>query len=138
MYRMDASADRSILIVAYSAQVFGIDRMNGQIVWHQRISHTGMVVEFAIVEQVVVALCGDKLLFLDYRSGHLHKAVTLPASTARPTMLVDGQQVVIAVDGKVLCYTTTGDHVWLQPFTGHGYGTIAVGLPGNIRQADYR
>ena len=39
-------------------------------------------------------------------------------------------------DGEVACYATNGDAVWLQKFEGMGFGSVTLGLPGNVRQGD--
>lgn len=51
-------------------------------------------------------------------------------------MLVDGGHVYVARGGEVTCFTTQGQVVWFNPFKGKGTGSIALGLPGNVRQAD--
>lgn len=138
MYRAEAGPDRSILITAFNNKVFGIDRTTGNILWLTELGRGyGPTVEIAIIDHVVVAVCGESLAFIDYRSGGTLKEVKLAGDPAnRPTMLIDGQHVYIATHGELGCYTPAGDLVWFQPFKGHGYGNIALGLPGNIRQAD--
>lgn len=136
MYRVDAGPDRSILVTAFSSQVFGLDRQTGQILWQQTMT-AGTVVELAILEAVVVAVDGRTIAFIDYRSGQLLKSVALAGEyTSRPVMLIDGPHVYVTHNGAVSCYTSRGDVVWLQPFRGKGFGAVALAFPGNARQAD--
>jgi len=51
-------------------------------------------------------------------------------------MMIDGGQIFIARNGEVACYTLAGDAVWVQSFQGMGFGSVALGVPGAVRQAD--
>jgi hypothetical protein len=136
MYRNSAEEDRSILVAAFSGKVFGIDRATGQVRW----KFTGLthgVIELAVGLGVVVA-CGIKeLVFIELASGRSLRRVDLVGEYAgRPIMLIDGPHIFVARGGEVGCYTTVGDCLWSQPFTGEGLGHMSLALPGNARQAD--
>ncbi|AKV00144.1 hypothetical protein AKJ09_06807 [Labilithrix luteola] len=51
-------------------------------------------------------------------------------------MLFDQGQLIVSALGSVACLTLPGELVWQQPFSGEGYGAVAAGFPGNVRQAD--
>jgi outer membrane protein assembly factor BamB len=137
MYRTPATENRSILVTAFSGKIFGLDRVSGAQRWAFEFDAHAGEVELAIESGVVVACNFNKLAFIDYATGAVLRIVNLVGEyPRRPTMLVDQGQILIARNGEVACYALSGDALWLQPFTGKGFGTIALGLPGNIRQAD--
>lgn len=135
MYRRDAAPDRSLLISAFSGQVFALDRATGAIRWEANLGDYSAV-EIFLAEGVVVVATLKHLAFFDYLTGSLHRTVELPSHAGRSTMLVDGEHIYVGGSGAVACYTLRGDHVWSQPFKGKGHGDVALGLPGNVRQAD--
>jgi outer membrane protein assembly factor BamB len=134
MHRAPAN---NVLVTAFSNQIFGVDIASGQIVW-QVVPPSGYgEVELAIEEGVVIAANANCVTFIDYASGHVHASVPIPGEYGRrPTMIVSGGRVFVARNGEVSCLTTRGQPVWVQPFTGKGIGSVALGVPGNIRQAD--
>lgn len=135
MYRSDAAVDRSVLIAAFGSRVFGIERGSGQIRWEAELA--GADVEIVIADATVIAATQTHLAFIDYRSGTIHKSVALQGNwIGRPTMIIDGEHIYVGGNGEVSCYTLRGDAVWLQPFKGKGTGAVALGVPGNVRQAD--
>jgi len=139
MYRApDPALNRSIFVTAFNSKVFGLNRENGEIVWtHDLGGFTVTAVDLQIVDQVVLAVTLQKLAFLQYESGRLLRVVELKSrGSGRPTLLLDGGHIYVAVPGEVLCYTPAGERVWLQGFKGQGHGAVAMAFPGNIRQAD--
>lgn len=137
MYRDNAAPDRSILIAAFNGNIYGIDRTTGRFVWSGQIEDRGGYVEIAIESGMVIACTRTRLAILDYRTGAAIAAVPLVGEYAsRPTMVVDQGQILIARNGEVTCYAMNGQPLWFQPFEGLGAGGLALGLPGNVRQAD--
>lgn len=137
MYRDAAS---SVLVTAFTGKVFGIDRTTGEIRWKVELDKFS-VVELAITEQVVIALAGRLLVFIEYPSGTVRKRIErtdeAASSAGRPVLLVAGDHLFIGNDyGQLACYTLDGAVVWAQPFKGEGYGEVALGFPGHVRQAD--
>lgn len=51
-------------------------------------------------------------------------------------MVVAGGHIYVGRAGTVSCMTTRGQPVWVQKFEGKGFGSVALGFAGNIRQAD--
>jgi hypothetical protein len=141
---MTATTDRSLLIAAFASTINALDRKTGAIRWmaHPFGTPSGLgdhnEVEIAISDNVVICANAAYLAFLDYPTGALHTVVQLPhANTCRPTMLIDGPHVYITGENVVSCFTIRGHLVWNQPFDGSiKTASIALGLPGNIRQGD--
>jgi outer membrane protein assembly factor BamB len=137
MYRADSREDRSILVAAFNGKVFGLDRASGVPRWAVNVEEHGGEVELAVDADVVVACTHTRLTFIRYATGEILRLVELVGEyPSRPLMLIDGGQILIARHGEVSCYALSGDALWLQPFTGHGFGSVALGLPGQVRQAD--
>lgn len=143
MYRASAAEDRSVLVTAFKGRVFGLDRATGQVRWEVSLllQASGWGVEdeteIWIGGDVVIACSTRSLAFISYPDGRLLASKPIPGSyPARPTMLVDGEHVYVGRGGELSCFTTRGDLVWFQPFQGKGLGSLAIGLPGNVRQAD--
>jgi outer membrane protein assembly factor BamB len=137
MYRENAAEDRSIIITAFSGKIFGLERASGKIVWSAELESYGGEVDIFIESGVVVACTRSRLALLDYKTGRSLAYVALVGEYAgRPTMIVDQGQIIIARSGEIACYALNGQALWLQPFQGMGFGSVSVGLPGNIRQAD--
>jgi outer membrane protein assembly factor BamB len=127
-----------LLVSAFNAKVFAVDRTTGDIVWKFLLVR-GDIVELAIDDQVVIACTTRTLVFLDYATGREIKYILrddVAAGGTRPTMLVDDHHIYITGSGTVACYTTQGDLLWEQKFSGEGLGNAAIGFPGKVRQAD--
>lgn len=137
MYRSSAQPDRSILISAFGGKVFGLHRDTGTIAWSVEVEVGGGEVELAIEGDVVIACSRRRLALLAYLTGKLITYVALVGEhERRPTMIVDQGQIIVARNGEVACYSIAGKRLWLQPFEGMGFGSVALGFPGNLRQAD--
>lgn len=134
MHRVPAN---NVLVTAFSNQIFGVDTASGQIVWQVVPPNGYGEIELAIEDGIVIAANSTSVSFIDYASGHVHANVPIPGEYGRrPTMIVSGGHVYVARNGEVSCLTTRGQPVWVQPFTGKGMGSVALGVLGNIRQAD--
>ncbi|MBS2017150.1 MAG: PQQ-binding-like beta-propeller repeat protein [Deltaproteobacteria bacterium] len=137
MYRQDAAPDRSILVTAFNATIFGIDRATGEIRWTVSDVFTGGILELALEEDVLIAASSEKLGFVEYATGRVLAVVDIEGEhPRRPTMLVADGHVYIGRNGELSCYTTRGQRVWYQPFHLKGFGSMALALPGIVRQAD--
>lgn len=137
MYRQDASPDRTLLITAFNGSLFAVDRASGEVRW-QVLDIPGYgIFEIAIEDGIIIAVSDKSLAFVDYLTGRKIKVVAVEGThTRRPTIVVEGGCVYIGRDGELACYTTQGELVWHQPFKGRGFGSMALGFPGNLRQAD--
>lgn len=138
MYRSDAAPFDGILVTAFRGRVFGINRTNGAIVWAHETGGQSEI-EIAIIDSTVIAVESRSLTFLDYATGRVYKQVALAGEYPwRPVMLIDKGHIYIARSGELTCYSASGDTLWHQPFTGQGFGELALALPGQARQADSR
>lgn len=140
MYRSDAGVDRSILVIAFAGKLFGIERASGATLWKVEIdgSYSSSVVEIEMGDEIVIACTSNRLAFVEYRTGKVLKNVERKETAGRTTIMIDGDQMFLSSPGLTSCYTLQGDLVWHQGFKGEGYGEIAMGLPGHVRQADDR
>jgi hypothetical protein len=53
-----------------------------------------------------------------------------------PTILLDRSLIVVGKGGYLDCFDATRWKWWAQPFEGLGTGCLAIGVPGNIVEAD--
>lgn len=131
--------DSSLLVIAFANHVYALDRASGQVRWQVPFGEVAAhrEVELAIVDGLVIAANPFHLMFVEYASGELRAKVELPHDRkGRPTMLVDGGHVYVCGEGSVSCFDMSGKHLWTNPFKDRGRGSVALGVPGNIRQAD--
>ena len=136
MMRTSSAPDRSVLVVSFASKVFGLDRWTGAPRWEVDLAGYGEA-DLHIVAEVVIAVTSSHVVFLDYRSGGVHAKVSLGVNyERRPTSIVDEGHLYVGANGELVCFTLQGQRVWHQPFTGKGMGSMALALPGNVRQAD--
>lgn len=134
MHRAPANG---ILVSAFRNRLFGLDTASGQIRWEVSVGKTPSEVEIAIEDGVVIAAVADGIAFVDYRNGDVLAMVPLQVTyKRRPTMLVSNGLLFVGTDGEVSCFTIRGQPVWMQSFSGKGLGSVALGVPGAVRQAD--
>jgi outer membrane protein assembly factor BamB len=137
MYRDNARP--ALLVTAFKNKVFGLDRDTGEVRWRVAIEDfAANAVELAIDETTVIACSSFNLVFIDYATGAVRKRVTRhdAAKGVRPVMVLADGHLYIGGSGELTCYTSEGEHRWDQGFKGEGYGTVTLGLPHLVRQAD--
>jgi outer membrane protein assembly factor BamB len=128
---------QDILIVGIGGQVVGIDAATGQTRWEDGLKGGGYgEVALAATERHVFASAAGSMLFcFNYSTGELlWRADT--TSSGRATIVVQGERVFVAKGGEVNCFTLDGRRQWSQKLPGKGFGSIAMGFPGNLVQAD--
>ncbi len=136
MYRTDAAPDRTLLICAVWGGVYALERSTGKLRWEAKVA--GATVEILIDAGVVVVATSSHLAFIDYATGAVHASIVQQGTIdGRSTMVLDSGHIYVARQGEVACYTLRGESVWLQPFKGKGRSSVALGLPGNVRQGDF-
>ena len=137
MYRTSAGEDATLLVTAFASKLFAIDRSTGEIRWKVAIESLGTEVDIAVGGGVVIAATFSKIAFVEYLTGRvLVMANRAGTFRGRATMLVDGPHVYVGGSGQVECYSTAGQLLWVQGFPGEGTGSVALGVPGTVRQAD--
>jgi outer membrane protein assembly factor BamB len=137
MYRTDSDSDRSVLVVAFNGRVFGLDARTGRQVWSHDIKSGHGEVELVVQSNRVFAAVGKTLVCVAYPTGELLGTTTLPGTYhSRPTMMASGDLLYVATGGELTCVDASGRPLWHEPFVGKGIGSIALGFPGDVRQAD--
>ncbi len=139
MFRESAAEDRSILVVAFNSRVFGVDPATGRRVWERALAYYAGLgeVELLIHGARVFACNGRSLMSLEYPTGRVVGEVTIPGSyRGRPTMLIEAGRLYVANRGELTCFNMDGQQLWHDGYSGKGTGSMALGFPDNIRQAD--
>ena len=139
-YRAQPSAlpvDRTILVVTFRGQVHRLDRDTGAIVWTNELKGGGYDEAFLAVGfgVVIVSTSTSKVFCIDYLTGATRwEAAT--SSMGRATILIEPTQIICCKEGYIDCFSPDGGMLWRQPMAGTGLGRAALGLPGNVAQAD--
>jgi outer membrane protein assembly factor BamB len=130
-------ADRSVIIVGLNGSVVGVDRLTGQIRWENKLPGGGNGEVFLAFRYGVLAVSalGGQLFRLDYLTGHILWQ-TATTSGGRATILVEPDMIICGKGGYVDAFDHAGNLGWQQQLRGKGMGRIALGLPGNVAQAD--
>jgi len=138
MYRDSAAEDRSILVVGLNSRVFGVDPASGRRVWEHLLDSTPAgEVELLVHGGRVFATNGRVLACLEYPSGRLVGTRHLPGTfKGRPTMLLEAGRLFVGTRGELTCYDMDGHELWHDGFPGKGVGSMSLGFPDNVRQAD--
>jgi outer membrane protein assembly factor BamB len=136
MYRDAEETERSILVLGIHGVLIGLDRTNGTQRWEVRLGEYG-VVEIAIRRGVVYASAGRQLHRIVYLTGEVLGVTDTPIEIGtRPTISIDRDSIFLATGGEIVCLDLDGRVLWHNRLKGRGYGTIALGFPGNVRQGD--
>lgn len=138
------SEDGPLIVLASDSQVVAFRRSDGVVAWRHtvQLSMLGMAVrqlgpmELAFHAGRVYVGANDRVICLDYASGHVVGEVQLPSGARRPSFLLDRDQLYVCTSDQLLSLTLGGQVVWQSP---HGLtleGSPAIGVPGNVRQGD--
>jgi hypothetical protein len=137
---MNAAPVPPLVVSAIGKQVFGLLLATGQVVW--RFTMPNPVSPPRIhVTQHHVFVAGSVLACLDYQTGGVYWQV--PAALEHNNagaMLVAGGCLVLTAGSTVLCHSIAdGRLLWhaKMPDVG-GWEKMALGVPGNVTQADAR
>lgn len=135
-YRAPASSP-SIMVVAFNTHIIGVDPASGRRVWYWTPLPAIAVGTWriAIVDGSVLAASGTLVSCLAYETGRERWRTESPVAAS--TLLVDGDRFFLAGSGTLAAFAReTGKLLWHEPFRGHGHGPVALGVPGNVVQAD--
>jgi outer membrane protein assembly factor BamB len=139
VYRKDASEDRSVLVVGLNRRVMGFDAHSGKPRWEHVLPQGSSEVEIVVHEGRVYASSGYQLMCLGYPDGRLIDTIALPGTyKGRPTMLVEGDRLYVGLRGEICCFDLAGQLLWHDGLSGKGVGSVSLGFPDNVRQADDR
>jgi outer membrane protein assembly factor BamB len=134
-YREDGREDRSILVAAFSGSLFGLDPATGTVRWQHAVGDGTVELQFRAGR--VFACTTQTLYCFEYPSGVLLGRVPIPDQYGgRATMVIEGDRIFIGTSGELSCFDLAGKVLWTQPFQGRGFGSMAIGFPDNVRQAD--
>lgn len=130
-------ADRSVVVVALSGRVLGLERTTGQIRWENTLPGGGYGEVYLAFRYgvLVVSATRDAVYRLDYLTGQTLWAAETSRS-GRASILVEPDLIFVGKGGYVDAFDHHGRRYWTQPLEGRGTGGLALALPGNIAQAD--
>jgi outer membrane protein assembly factor BamB len=133
---MHRTSANQVLVSAFNGRVFGLESSTGAIRWERNLEWADEV-EIAVEDGIVIAATGKRLAFLDLATGNPHAIVDIPGDyTGRATMVIQGGHIYVGRAGTISCMTIRGQPVWTQGFEGRGFGSVALGFAGNVRQGD--
>jgi outer membrane protein assembly factor BamB len=129
-----AVEDKSIVVTAVSGKLVGLDARSGSVVWEHAIDNgTPMLL---IGQGLVLAAVGQSLYCCDYKTGRPMWRAALSAYAARITMIFEGEHVYAFGAGVVDAFDRVGRRVWTRPILPGANASGAIGVPGNVSQAD--
>src|SRR5690606_37906304 len=135
-YRQGGREARSILVTALSGSIFGLDPATGAVRWRHALGDGTIELQFRTGR--VFASTSEVLYCFEYPSGVPLGRVKIPDhyDGGRATMLIEGDRIFVGTRGELSCFDLTGKVLWTQAFQGQGFGSVALGFPDNVRQAD--
>ncbi len=128
------------LIVGLQGRVVALDIHTGDVLWHNELPGSGSSsVALAVTEEWVFASASAARVFcLNRQTG----TVVWSAKTTglgRATLLIDleEEKVFVAKSGRVDCFSMAyGESEWTKNLSKLGKKSAALGLSGNVVQAD--
>lgn len=136
MYRQDGEVEHAVLVLGLGGQVLGMNVQDGTVLWEHRIEPAGEV-ELAFRGDRVYATAGHFLCAIRYPDGAPLFRVEVPGTyKGRPSMVIEGGRILLATRGEITCFDLDGRQLWHDGLTGRGVGSVSLGFPGNVRQAD--
>jgi outer membrane protein assembly factor BamB len=113
-----------------------MDRFTGEHRFEHALDRLGEV-ELAVLGDRIYATTGKTLYCFEYPTGVLLGTAAIPGKyPGRPTLLLDNGLVIVATRGEVSCFDDKGQLLWFDPLPDRGVGSVALGFPDNVRQAD--
>jgi outer membrane protein assembly factor BamB len=136
MYR--EGAPTPVVVLAISDRILGIDPSTGDVRWDYQIQGAGAhPLSLLITPNRIYAACAPALACLEYPTGEPLWTANVPLG--RAVLLLEGGRLYVATGaGKLDCFTLDGQHLWQNSLKGKGTGPVALGVPGNVMQADER
>jgi outer membrane protein assembly factor BamB len=124
-----------VIVAALGGQVLGIDAATGEVRWEQEIEDTQGACALLVTNSTIYACSASALVCLDYPSGA--RRWTASTSRGRGTLLLEGGRLFVGTSrGEVECFSLDGRRLWHNRLPNRGLGVIALGVPGNVMQAD--
>jgi outer membrane protein assembly factor BamB len=128
-----------LLVAVVGGQVLGIALDSGQVMWQYAMKNPHTCPRLHVTENHVF-VAGSMIACLDYLTGAVYWAIEAPNTHVHAgTMLVQDGRLLITIDDQLICYSITdGSFLWGGELPAKGWDAIALGVPGNIVQADGR
>jgi outer membrane protein assembly factor BamB len=125
----------SILVAAFNGRLFGVEPSTGRLLWEHGLDGAVIATSLVVTHNAIYAATGTKLSCVRYPAGDLAWSVRTHAQ-GRGTLLLDGERLFLAKAGEIECFSLTGVSLWHNEFKGKGASDVALGVPGNVAQAD--
>jgi outer membrane protein assembly factor BamB len=125
----------NLLVSAFSGHVFGVDPGSGEVRWEHELDMAGNATAVVLTRDAVFAATFSMLSMIRYPSGELVWSVPTSAS-GRATLLLDDDRLFVAKRGEIEAFALDGKTLWRNRFKGKGLGSVVLGVPGNVAQAD--
>ena len=133
---MDAyreSGPPPVVVMTVGGKVLGVDASSGELRWEHDLEGSSATSLQVTMSRVYVCSL-TTLVCLDYPSGAVRWKEKLGG---RATLILEGGRLYVATTyGELDCYSLDGLRLWHNPLKGKGRGSVAVGVPGNVTQAD--
>jgi hypothetical protein len=126
--------DKSIVVAAVSGKLVGLDAQTGVVAWEHAIDNG--TPQLLIGQGLVLAAVGQSLYCCDYRTGRPMWRAALSAYAARITMILEGDHIYAFGAGVVDAFDRIGRRVWTRTILPGAGASGAIGVPGNVSQAD--
>ncbi len=128
--------ERSILVVGQSGTLIGLDRESGKVRWEYQLERFSVDMVTVIAGDLVLASGNEARLFCVRYSTGTPLWYEDTSAEGRATIMVDGDQILVAKGGHIDCFTLDGKPAWKRDLSKHGAVPASLGLPGNIQQGD--
>jgi len=124
-----------VIVVAFGDRVFGVDPATGEARWEHETESTGAELFLLVTPTEIFVAARRGLTCLRYPTGEVVWSAESRAY-GRPSMVLEGDRLLVGRGGEVECYTRSGQFLWHNPFKGKGAGPVALATPSSAAQAD--
>jgi len=128
-----------VLVVALGGRVLGVDAISGEVIWSNEMELGGIAwVALGVDESRVYSSASAKRIFcIDRATGNtLWDRPT--SGLGRATIICDESGISVCKSGLLDKFSIDGDLLWSTDLQQYGKGVAALGLTGNVIQADGR
>ena len=127
---------RDLLIMAGTGWVQALDAGDGALVWNYALDLPKPTTpSVGVTDGKVIVACSGQLYCLDYETGARVWQRPCLSATSRPTLLVEGDRIVLAGTSRAECFGLDGKQRWAgnaPAVTGY----IALATRHTVAQAD--
>jgi outer membrane protein assembly factor BamB len=130
-----AAGAAPVLVVAFAGRIFGQDPPTGRVLWEREIDAAARPITLILTPDTVFAATFQNLVCLRYPTGEIVWTARTKV-VGRATVILEGDHVFVGKGGEIECFSLGGQSLWHEKFKGKGAGEVALGVPGNVAQAD--